>query len=515
MRIAAYCRVSTEKEAQMDSLERQKEFFDDFSKKNKLDLYKLYADEGISGKQIKNRKQFQAMMEDARKGSFEKVVVKDVSRFARNTVDLLNSVRELKAMNIEVDFVNNSQTIQGNSEFVLTMFGAMAQEESANISKRVKFGKDITAKKGRVPNLVFGYDKLPNEKYTLAINKEEAKLVKQVFEDYVYKGIGTTKIAWNLNNMGITTKKTGSKWVQTSIVRMLKNPIYTGKVTNKKSEITDFITGTRKDLPEEEWVVVEKPEMRIISDELFNTAQEILNKRSNDFKLHNKREKTSYIFSTLIYCEHCGYSFRRIARKYKENGKEYLRWVCSGRNTMGVNHCPNATTIDEEELLNAIKEYLKGIISNKTKFIKAVGTEFEKITKLRETSVRTEESLIKEIEKVQSKKQKYMDMFSNEIINMVELKQYTEDINKDLERLQRELKLITSEIKEKDVLERELKRVIKTVDDILNDESINNNMLKTVIDIISVNSDENIEVRLKLLNEIGLDKNVLVSNFST
>ena len=149
----------------------------------------------------------------------------------------------------------------------------MAQQESANMSKRVKFGKDITAKKGRVPNLVFGYDKIPDERYTLKINEEEAKIVKEIFESYVYKGIGTTKIAWNLNDRGIRTKKTKSKWVQTSIVRMLKNPIYTGRVTNKKSEVTDFITGTRKGLPEEEWIVVERPEMRIISDELFNRAQ--------------------------------------------------------------------------------------------------------------------------------------------------------------------------------------------------------------------------------------------------
>ena len=252
MKIAAYCRVSTEKEAQIDSLEKQIEFFNEFTKKNGYELYKLYADEGISGKQIKHRKQFQQMMIDAKAKKFDKVVVKDVSRFARNTVDLLQSVRELKSYGVQVDFLNNGEVMEGGSEFILTILGAMAQQESANMSKRVKFGKDITAKKGRVPNLVFGYDKIPDERYTLKINEEEAKIVKEIFESYVYKGIGTTKIAWNLNDRGIRTKKTKSKWVQTSIVRMLKNPIYTGRVTNKKSEVTDFITGTRKELPEEE-----------------------------------------------------------------------------------------------------------------------------------------------------------------------------------------------------------------------------------------------------------------------
>lgn len=509
MKIAAYCRVSTEKEAQIDSLEKQIEFFNEFTKKNGYELYKLYADEGISGKQIKHRKQFQQMMEDAKHKKFEKVVVKDVSRFARNTVDLLQSVRELKSYGVQVDFLNNGEVMEGGSEFILTILGAMAQQESANMSKRVKFGKDITAQKGRVPNLVFGYDKIPNERYTLKINEEEAKIVKEIFESYVYKGIGTTKIAWDLNDRGIRTKKTKSKWVQTSIVRMLKNPIYTGRVTNKKSEVTDFITGTRKDLPEEEWIVVERSEMRIISDELFNRAQEILAQRSNEFKLNNKREKTEYVFSTLIYCKHCGYSFRRIKRKYKEDGPEYIRWVCSGRNSMGVNHCPNTTVIDEEELLNAIKIYLKSIIKNKKDFMKTVEKEFEKITKLRENNEGSEESLLKEIEKVTVKKQKYMEMFQNEIINIQELKKYTNPLNEDIARLERELKLITSEIKEKDVLEKELNKTIKTVDDILNNQTITNAMLKTIIDVIEVDSDSNIEVRLKLLNEIGTNEPVI------
>ena len=509
MKIAAYCRVSTEKEAQIDSLEKQIEFFNDFTKKNEYELYKLYADEGISGKQIKHRKQFQQMMQDAKAKKFEKVVVKDVSRFARNTVDLLQSVRELKSYGVQVDFLSNGEVMEGGSEFILTILGAMAQQESANMSKRVKFGKDITAQKGRVPNLVFGYDKIPNERYTLKINEEEAKIVKEIFESYVYKGIGTTKIAWNLNDRGIRTKKTKSKWVQTSIVRMLKNPIYTGRVTNKKSEVTDFITGTRKELPEEEWIVVERPEMRIISDELFNRAQELLEQRSNEFKLNNKREKTEYVFSTLIYCKHCGYSFRRIKRKYTADGPEYIRWVCSGRNSMGVNHCPNTTVIDEEELLNAIKIYLKSIIKNKKDFMKAVEKEFEKITKLRENNERSEESLLKEIEKVTVKKQKYMEMFQNEIINIQELKKYTNPLNEDIARLERELKLITSEIKEKDVLEKELNKTIKTVDDILNNQTITNAMLKTIIDVIEVDSDSNVEVRLKLLNEIGTNEPVI------
>ncbi len=245
----------------------------------------------------------------------------------------------------------------------------------------------------------------------------------------------------------------------------------------------------------------------------FGRAQCLLEQRSNEFKLNNKREKTEYVFSTLIYCKHCGYSFRRIRRKYTEDGKEYIRWVCSGRNSMGVGACPNTTVIDEEELLNAIKEYLKSIISNKKNFMKAVEKEFEKITKLRENNERSEESLLQEIEKVTVKKQKYMEMFQNEVINIQELKKYTNPLNEDIARLERELKLITSEIKEKDVLEKELSKTISTVDDILNNKTITNAMLKTIIDVIEVDSDSNVEVRLKLLNEIGSTL-AIITNFN-
>ena len=143
--------------------------------------------------------------------------------------------------------------------------------------------------------------------------------------------------------------------------------------------------------------------------------------------------------------------------------------------------------------------------------MKAVEKEFEKITKLRENNERTEESLLQEIEKVTNKKQKYMEMFQNEVINIQELKQYTNPLNEDISRLERELKLITSEIKEKDVLEKELSKTISTVDDILNNKTITNAMLKTIIDVIEVDSDSNVEIRLKLLNEIGSTPAVITS----
>ena len=147
MNIAAYCRVSTDKADQLNSLEAQKQFFSEYTQRTGDNLVRLYADEGISGTKIKNRKEFLRMMADAEHGLFDMVVVKDISRFARNTVDLLQNVRKLKALGIETQFLTANMTSMGNSEFVLTIFGALAQEESANTSKRVKFGKKMNAEK--------------------------------------------------------------------------------------------------------------------------------------------------------------------------------------------------------------------------------------------------------------------------------------------------------------------------------------------------------------------------------
>ena len=170
MNIVAYCRVSTDKSDQINSLHAQEKFFTEYAEKSGDQLIKIYADEGISGTKIKKRKEFLKLMRDAETGMFDKVVVKDISRFARNTVDLLQSIRRLKALGIPAVFLTANMDSMGDSEFGLTVFGALAQEESANTSKRVKFGKKLNDKKGRVPNIVFGYDKTIGDYFNLTVN---------------------------------------------------------------------------------------------------------------------------------------------------------------------------------------------------------------------------------------------------------------------------------------------------------------------------------------------------------
>ena len=266
MNIAAYCRVSTGKEDQLNSLEVQKQYFQDYAERNHHRLVHLYADEGISGTKISKREQFKQMLDDAERGCFDLVVVKDISRFARNTVDLLESVRKLKRLGIEVQFLTANMTSMGDSEFVLTMMGALAQEESANTSKRVKFGKKVNAEKGRVPNLVYGYDKINGEYFTMDINQEEAAVIRQIFRWYIDEGYGGSKIASMLNQQGFRTKR-GCNWTQNSVCGILNNELYTGKVINGKQEVTDFLYGKRTDRDQGDWLVVDRPELRIISRE--------------------------------------------------------------------------------------------------------------------------------------------------------------------------------------------------------------------------------------------------------
>lgn len=224
MNIAAYCRVSTDKADQLNSLEAQKEFFTEYTKRTGDTLVRLYADEGISGTKIKNRKEFLRMMADAERGFFDLVVVKDISRFARNTVDLLQNVRKLKSLGIETVFLTANMTSMGNSEFVLTIFGALAQEESANTSKRVKFGKKMNAEKGRVPNLVYGYDKMIGDYFNLEINQEEAEVIRQIFKWYINEGYGAARISIFLNERGLKTKR-NCQWSQNAVCRILTNEL--------------------------------------------------------------------------------------------------------------------------------------------------------------------------------------------------------------------------------------------------------------------------------------------------
>lgn len=506
MNIAAYCRVSTDKSDQLNSLETQKEFFLEYTKRTGDNLIKLYADEGISGTKIKNRKEFQRMLADAEKGLFDMVVVKDISRFARNTVDLLQSVRKLKSLGIETQFLTANMTSMGNSEFVLTIFGALAQEESANTSKRIKFGKKMNAEKGRVPNIVFGYDKTAGDYFNLSINENEAMAIRQIFQWYTEEGYGGSKIANMLNERGIKTKR-GNNWSQNSVCRILTNEIYTGKIINGKEEIADFLTGQRKEKDESEWLVTIRPELRIIEDELFDKAQDILKGRHDSFKITHERQSNKYLFSTLIKCKECGWSFRRTVRKYKNT---YVRWVCSGHNGKGADSCPNAVTVDEEELIQALQDYFQEILSKKKKVINYVIKEFQRVYKAKDENIEYEKQLNTELNKLRKSREKYMDMYTDDLISREELNEKIGGMRKEIERLENELKMVSYHLTKGEQLEAILNSTFKQLEDITDVHEMTNAQLKRLINKIEVDKDGNVDIYLRLIGDLGLDEAVLI-----
>lgn len=276
MRYAAYCRVSTGSDEQLNSLVNQKKFFEEYVRKRGDTLIRIYADRGISGKSMQNRREFMKLMEDSRKGEFDAVLVKDISRFARNTLDFLTGIRTLKGQGVDVVFIGANQKVLGESEFVLTLFAALAQEESCALSKKIIFGKKQGAKAGRVPNNIYGYDQ--KSTYVLSVNSNEAIIVRQIYDMYINENFGMRKIASFLNENGILSKN-GGHWSPKTVGRILSNPIYMGLLVNNKTETLDFLMSKRRTVPQSERFYHARPELALVTEEEYNLAQEIRLKR--------------------------------------------------------------------------------------------------------------------------------------------------------------------------------------------------------------------------------------------
>lgn len=511
MNIAAYCRVSTDKTDQINSLEAQKNFFTEYTEKNGHNLVRLYADEGISGTKTKNRREFLRLMKDAQQGLFEMVVVKDISRFARNTVDLLQNIRTLKALGIETTFLTSNMTVLGQSEFVLTIFGALAQEESANTSKRVKFGKKMNAEKGRVPNFVYGYDKTIGDYFNLSINEKEAQVIRQIYNWYLNEGYGAAKISNMLNEKGIRTKR-NCKWSQNAICRILTNELYTGKIINGKQEVTDFLTGARAEKDESEWIVKERPDLQIIEPEQYEKAQNILRERNQSFHLKRERQSNKYLFSTIIKCKECGWSFRRTVRTYKNT---YVRWVCSGHNGKGADSCPNAVTLDEELLIQALEAYFVEILKDKKNIINRVVKEFTKIYKAKDDNENYEQELNIQLAKIKKVRQKYMDMYTDDLISREELNDKIGNMRSEIEQIENKLKLVQYNLNKGNQLEDIIKKTFHSIESISSVREMKNEDLKKIIKKIEVDKDGNVDIYLRLFGDLGLDETILISDNET
>ena len=324
-RVAIYARVSTEHEAQISALGNQIQYYDEKLKQHPdWTLVERYIDEGITGTSIHKRPNFLRMLKDAESGKFDLIVTREVSRFARNTVDTLQETRKLKKMGVEVYFTeDNIWTFKDDDgELKLTIMATLAQNESKKISQRVKAGQQITFQNGVFygNGNILGYDKVGKD---MVINEEQAKTVRLIFDLYL-KGYGSKKIKYELEKLGRVTSTGLNRWSESYIIRVLRNSFYCGTIVYRKQFVPDYLEQKhKKNNGEVEQVIVEGRHTPIISKELFEKVQEKLKDNaklivsSNTSRGIGNRGKES-IWGKKLVCK-CGSSFnRKIYHKHKD-----------------------------------------------------------------------------------------------------------------------------------------------------------------------------------------------------
>ena len=368
LRVAAYCRVSTEQEEQQNSYQVQIAYYTDLiNRKKEWTLAGIFADEGISGTQTKKRTEFNRMIRMCKNKKIDLVITKSISRFARNTVDCLEHVRQLKDLGIGVIFEKESiNTLTMTSEFMIALYGSFAQAESESISKNVSWGKEKAYREGRVTfqyKHLLGYKKGADGKPEIV--PDEAETVKLIFKMYL-DGYTLLNIAQTLTEQNRLTA-TGKKiWSKGEVQRILKNEKYVGDALLQKTFTVDCITHkVVKNNGERPMYLVTDHHAPIVDRDTFNRVQQELARRSSKRKISDKTKTEQgkysgkYSLSELMICGHCGTPYRR--KTWIKNGEKLAVWRCISRLEHGKKYCPDSPTIKEESLhkgiIRAINNY--------------------------------------------------------------------------------------------------------------------------------------------------------------
>ena len=361
-RVAAYCRVSTDDEEQKTSYEAQIGYYTEKINQNpEWQMAGIFADEGISGTQAKKRPEFLKMIRLCRQRKIDIILTKSLSRFARNTVDSLGYIRELRALGIAViSEKENINTLTAESEMLITIMSCFAQAESESISKNVSWGVRQSFKNGNVPMQyarLLGYRK--GHDGNAEIIPEEAEVVKEIYRCYL-DGMSMNLIADRLNEKGLTTKGGSSPYRKTVVQRILTNEKYTGDALLQKTYVTDCITKkTRKNNGELPMYLVKNHHEPIISRTDFNRVQEEMARRSAKRTIADKLTKTGqgkysakYALSELLICGECGEHYRRVT--WTAKGFKEIKWRCVSRIQYGKKKCHSSPTVDEQAFHRAI-----------------------------------------------------------------------------------------------------------------------------------------------------------------
>lgn len=348
-RVAAYARVSSGKDASLHSLSAQISHYSAYIQQHKgWSFAGVYADEALTGTKD-NRSEFQRLLQDCRDGRIDIILTKSISRFARNTIDLLETVREMRDMNVEVFFEReNIRLMSGDGELLLTILASFAQEESRSVSENCKWRIRKRFAEGELVNLrfMFGYRIVKGE---IEVDPEQAAIVRMIFQDYI-SGMGGEKIARKLREQGVP-RFFGGSWRDERVIEIIKNEKYTGNALLQKKFVVDHLT------KKEVWnkgqlkqYLAEGTHPAIIDAETFKKANAIMEQRRLAFRSDHEPQ-TQYPFTGIIRCGYCGRNFQRKASKGKYS------WVCSTFQKQGKTYCPSKQ-IPEPTLIKTAAEVL-------------------------------------------------------------------------------------------------------------------------------------------------------------
>lgn len=350
-RVAAYARVSSGKDAMLHSLSAQISYYNSYiGRRGDWEFAGIYADKAITGTKD-TRPEFQRLLEDCRSKKIDMVITKSITRFARNTVTLLQTVRELKLLGIDVYFEKeNIHSLSTDGEFMLTILASYSQEESRSVSENQKWRIRKMFEQGR-PNTgnMLGYRLFDGKLY---IVPEEAEIVKTIFADYL-SGMGLNVIMKKLNDAGISTKY-GAAWRENAIRKILRNEKYSGDMLLQKTFVLDHLSKKKRinrgELP---MYHVTNSHDAIIDKETFAQVQREIERRAANYR-SKPQPKKQYLFASLIYCGQCGKHYRR---KQANAGSKYIKpvWICATFNCYGKNKCPSQQ-IPENILLEKTTE---------------------------------------------------------------------------------------------------------------------------------------------------------------
>ena len=444
-KVAAYCRVSTNMEDQLNSLSAQIKYFTEYiSEHEDWELVEVYYDEGITGTSVKKRDGFNRMIKDCEKGKINTILTKEVSRFARNTVDTLNYTRQLSQLGVNIIFMNDGiDTSDKDGELRLTIMASIAQEESRKISERVKWGIRRKMESG----YVYGYSAMlgyRTEKGKLTIVPEEAEIVKRIFHSYVYEHKGCHTIANELNAAGLLSVQ-GKMWREDGVCRILKNDKYVGDLTQWKHYSTDFLTKqvlqNNGDNPDVPLITIPDHHEGIISREVWNLAQKQIYERGK-LSREGRKYSSHYWFSSKVVCGKCGYSYNVSGRQDEE--KRCMH--CVNRAKYGSVHrvdangaevgCDNVT-FNEVTLRKCMKYLIEHIRVAREDIVTQLLADIQMVQQC-EPKADTE-PLKAEIENLSRKKRKAIDMMLDELLSREDLKKQVDYYDSEIARLTQEI----------------------------------------------------------------------------